>query len=477
MNCRFLYAFFLSTLSFSLFAQDLKLSFSEPFDANDLHSITCIPIENKFVHVQQERNSDKCALMFHVFNAQLKKETSFEINKPNFTLLSVKCFFEDIFVFASYNENKHTHLVYATLKLDSGLTSFKELFKEPHKTGYPTSFVFPEKSYNSELCILAELPFVQNKNEDVKLLTFNNQMKLTNVVYNKLEIAFEANRDNKLIVSPKGRYYLIKTHWDKGNNFTIYKLGKEIIQEVVIKLNRNKISALDYFFNAKNELVIAGFYTSQIRYNYEGYFLLRYDSDLNLVHKNQYYFSEEIVKTFKTTKEIKESGFGLDKFILTSFNLDQEGNHFLVAEHLGRKKIKELNNWHSMGMVVIKFNRNGNYVWACPIKRDQVHSSRNFIGSFVLNEFLDPFYFYNELSNLDMRKGIPPVYGINNYCGTHHITFDEFGLHTNKQLSISFPGKQKWAFNPNQLNPFSNDKSIFEITTELGDKSCLAIIN
>ena len=59
-------------------------------------------------------------------------------------------------------------------------------------------------------------------------------------------------------MSPKGEF-LIKTHWQKGNNFALYKLGQETIQDEVVKLNRNKISALDYFFNSKNELVIAGF--------------------------------------------------------------------------------------------------------------------------------------------------------------------------------------------------------------------------
>ena len=104
--------------------------------------------------------------------------------------------------------------------------------------------------------------------------------------------------------------------------------------------------------------------------------MIKYDHDLHLTHKNQYYFSEKIIKTFKSTKDIKESGFGLDKFKLTSFNLDQEGNHFLVAEHFGRKKIKDANNWYSMGMTIVKFNKNGNYVWGCPIKREQIYSSR-----------------------------------------------------------------------------------------------------
>ena len=477
MSYRFPFFFVLNILWVLAHPQELKLSFSDSFSSVGLESISCIPIEDQIVYVQQKSKDDLCALTVHVFNAQLKKKASFELNKPRYTFLSVKYYFDEIFVFASLNENNHTFLLYTKFDLQTGFSSFKEIYKEPQKAGYPTTFVFPENSYDSELSILAELPYVKNKNEDIKLLIFDNQMELTKEIYNKLEINFEPKRDNKLIVSPKGRVFLIKTHWQKGNNFALYKLGQEIIQEEVVKLNRNKISALDYFFNSKNELVIAGFFTSQIRYNYEGFFLLKYDQNLNMIHKNQNYFSEKIIKTFKSAKDIKESGFGLDKFRLTSFNLDQEGNHYLVAEHLGKKKKKDVSNWYSAGMTIVKFNKNGNYVWGCPIKREQINSSRSFIGSFTLNDFTEPYYFYNALSNLDLKKGLPPNYGTNNYCGTNHITFDEFGVYSTKELSISFPDAQKWAFNPNQLNPIKNQKSIFEITTEAGDKSCLAIIN
>ena len=62
-------------------------------------------------------------------------------------------------------------------------------------------------------------PFLdKNKNEDIKLLIFDHQMGLIKETYNKLEINFDPKRDNKLIVSPKGRVFLIKTHWQKGNN-------------------------------------------------------------------------------------------------------------------------------------------------------------------------------------------------------------------------------------------------------------------
>ncbi|GIR59781.1 MAG: hypothetical protein CM15mP65_23620 [Crocinitomicaceae bacterium] len=73
--------------------------------------------------------------------------------------------------------------------------------------------------------------------------------------------------------------------------------------------------------------------------------------------------------------------------------------------------MKDVNNWYSAGMTIVKFNKNGNYVWGCPIKREQINSSRSFLGSFTLNDFTEPYYFYNALSNLDLKKGIPPNYG------------------------------------------------------------------
>ena len=457
-------------------AQDIALSFSDMVSSKGLSPVNCVVSSDKYFYIQQREKSKKCDLTINIFNDKLKKEASFSLDNPKYEFISIKYFFDKVILFASYNEQMHTHLVYSILDDKLGFGPFNEIFKEPQKSGYPTSFIISDKTYEDQLHVIAELPYVSGKNEDIKLLIFDKNLKLAKEVYNKLEVKFETKRDNKLIISPNGKIFLIKTYWEKGNNFNIYSLGREVIKEEVIKLNRNKISALDYFFNAKNELVIAGFYSSQIRYNYEGYFLFKYDDDLTLVHKNQYHFNEKIIKTFKSAKEIKEKGFGLDKFLLTSFKMDAKGNHYLVAEHLGRKKVKEINNWHSMGMVIIKFNRNGNFVWGCPIEREQVHLKRIFIGGFALSNFQEPQYFYNELANLNLRKGIPVEYGVNNYCGTKHITFDEVGIPTTKDLTISFPGSDMLAFHPVEINSNTNTKTIFQVINESGEKSCLAVI-
>ena len=104
-------------------------------------------------------------------------------------------------------------------------------------------------------------------------------------------------------------------------------------------------------------MVLSGL-PSPVRYNYEGFFLLKYDSDLQLIHKNQYALSEKIIKSFKSSKEIKESGFGLDKFIITDFSLDESQNHYLLAEHIS--KVNSKKHIGFLKDLSVKFNKNGN---------------------------------------------------------------------------------------------------------------------
>ena len=66
-------------------------------------------------------------------------------------------------MFASYNEQMHTHLVYSILDEKLGFGPFNEIFKEPQKSGYPTSFIISDKTFEDQLHVLAELPFVSEK--------------------------------------------------------------------------------------------------------------------------------------------------------------------------------------------------------------------------------------------------------------------------------------------------------------------------
>ena len=94
-----------------------------------------------------------------------------------------------------------------------------------------------------------------------------------------------------------------------------------------------------------------------------------------------------------------------------------------------------------------------------------VRENLNFVGTFSLNNNPTNQYFFNELSNLKLKKGVPPEYGILNYTGTSNVTFSESGICQEKAMAINFPGKdsEKYAFIPKQLNPYNKILHFFLI--------------
>ena len=459
-------------------SQKLNLSFTQhvPF-SKDYKPLSCISYKSNNILFQKKINSKSCDLKVNIFDSHLDEVNHFNVLLKDENFIAIRHIFGEIYLFTSFNNSVETILKCRVLDINSNFLPPKNLFTEKNKSGHVSNYILVGKTFENKFHFLVELPFQNGKREDIRSITIDNKLNIVNEVYNKLDLLFASKRNNKVLLSNNGVVYLLKKFWKKGNHFYIYKLGQEIIAEVQIKLNNRKIAALDYFFNSADELVIAGFYSSHIRFNYEGFFLHRYDENLNLVHKNQYLLTENIVQAFKSSKEVKESGFGLDKFIIKDFSLDSTGNYYLLSENIAKTTIKEETYWVSSGFFVIKFNINGNFIWGSPVPLNQQHKELNFIGTFLVNSNHSKRYFYNDLQNLKLRKGVPADYGILNYCGTKHVEFTLTGFPQDNINFINFPGKdsEKYAFFPNQLNPSSNGPSYFAVLNEKSTNIMLAI--
>ena len=459
-------------------SQKLNLSFTQhvPF-SKDYKPLSCISYKSNNILFQKKINSKSCDLKVNIFDSHLDEVNHFNVLLKDENFIAIRHIFGEIYLFTSFNNSVETILKCRVLDITSNFLPPKNLFTEKNKSGHVSNYILVEKTFENKFHFLVELPFQNGKREDIRSITIDNKLNIVNEVYNKLDLLFASKRNNKVLLSNNGVVYLLKKFWKKGNHFYIYKLGQEIFSEVQIKLNNRKIAALDYFFNSADELVIAGFYSSHIRFNYEGFFLHRYDENLNLVHKNQYLLTENIVQAFKSSKEVKESGFGLDKFIIKDFSLDSTGNYYLLSENIAKTTIKEETYWVSSGFFVIKFNINGNFIWGSPVPLNQQHKELNFIGTFLVNSNHSKRYFYNDLQNLKLRKGVPADYGILNYCGTKHVEFTLTGFPQDNINFINFPGKdsEKYAFFPNQLNPSSNGPSYFAVLNEKSTNIMLAI--
>ena len=78
--------------------------------------------------------------------------------------------------------------------------------------------------------------------------------------------------------------------------------------------------------------------------------------------------------------------------------------------------------------------------WGCPVVLDQKNEYSNFLEVFSLNSNKKVQYFFNELNNLGLRKGVPAEFGENNFSGTKMLSFTSVGLAEENDLKINFPG-------------------------------------
>ncbi len=446
MYNRYIYIlFFVFYVNISL-SQALSIKFGEKITYNEGFSAIGFFEQNGENLLFQKKSNESCDFIIHVFNSYLKTESKREFSLENHNYIDIIDFLGQIVLFTTYTNNKHQELRAYLYDNSKGFQLTKVLHKESNKQGYKANYILANQIVNGELHVLVELPYQPSTKEEVKYLKFNNQLQLVEEYYNKLDLIGKQKKENDLLISNSGDVLLMKKYWDKVNNFYIYKLGESLIKEVELKLKSRNIAAIDYLFNQKNELVISGFFSSPLKYNFEGYFLQIFDNELNLVHKNQYFINQKIIHSFKSSKEIKEGNYGLNHFYITSFKQDTSGNHYLMAEHYGKMTIKDERHINRKGFICIKFNKNGNYVWGCPFKTNQLELKNRFGSTCCLNQTIEPILFYNVLENIGLRKGVPLEYGVNNFCGVNQISFSASGIPITKPLSIDFPDSNQGEF-------------------------------
>ena len=255
-------------------AQDLQLTFSDKvFTSLEYKPLSCISHGGSYLYFQKSKTSKFCDFKLNIFDEDLKSTNQFDVEFANENFLGVRLLFQKVMLFTSRRNGEFTFLVSRQLDLNNGFVSEKIIYQEENISGYPSNFIIADSVVKEQVVVLVELPYQPKKNEDIRLLKFDEAYNLEQKIYNKLEVPFETKRDNKILISPYGKVILMKTFWEKGNNFYIYVLGSEVLDEVEIKLTQRKLSSIDYFFNDKKELVVAGFFTSPVRYNFEGFFI------------------------------------------------------------------------------------------------------------------------------------------------------------------------------------------------------------
>ena len=343
---------------------------------------------------------------------------------------------------------------------ENGLISVPSvLTKYKNNGGYKTAFKVSVSSDHKKIVVLVEQPFQKDKKEKITLIVFDETLKLQKITTKTLDVMVKHKRKNFPIIANDGSVYVLKKFYNKKSQFYIYFFNNETKEQAKISLRNRDVISLMYTISDEGVLNVFGFFSSPLHANYEGVFSLRYNKSVHPEFRNEVFLTEKMVHSFKSKKEIKSKGYGLDNFHLKSIIVDSLNNTFLIAEHFKINNEKNITEHYRKGLIVVRFNKKGNFVWGEPLlleQHEKYEKKKNSWSSSI------PFIFNNKLNvihnsvNYKAKKN-DPVLG-NTIFNSHWASFDKNGMATkNIMTKINEFSGERMSLMPKLISQGENE--------------------
>ena len=407
-------------------------------------------IENQYILFLSDR--DKNEVIVHIYDSLLHHKSRSVLDLGGQLPLKITLINNVPVLFSKITNSKGEQELYSHNVSTNGLLSSTLLITKYKNYGSNVIKYKIAISENSKhIIVLVVHPFEKDKHEKITILTLGQDFNIKKKHEYTLDLISKHKSKNVTIVTNNGMFYLLKRYWDKGNKYYLgLQKGSDFL-ETELKLRNRKIADLRYAISPDDKLLLCGFFTSPIRFNFEGVFTFRFNNSINPEYRKESFFTENIISAFKHKKEIKDKGFGLDHFKAKNVLLDTLGCQYLIAEHHFIEKTKNGSVHNRKGVVIFKFTKSGNYIWGVPVITDQKEQNKisKWTSSvpFVINS---NFYFmYNNISNEKANK-IDHTYGPSTLHGTNIVKFDQkgevlnqpiFGMHEGSGVRLSFRPK------------------------------------
>jgi hypothetical protein len=167
---------------------------------------------------------------------------------------------------------------------------------------------------------------------------------------------------------------LIKRDRVKSQNayylFTFNSAG--ITDHSSIRLKVRDIADMEYTLDKEGSLYIAGCYTNALIHNFEGMYIGKFESSAKSTFLKEYGFNENVIDAFKSKKDIKDFGFGLDLFKVEKLvSINDQGLVLTLEHHSVLRDSKGGAEDLRTGLVVINFDKYGGFLFAAPYLTQQ----------------------------------------------------------------------------------------------------------
>jgi hypothetical protein len=180
----------------------------------------------------------------------------------------------------------------------------------------------------------------------------------------------------------------------------------------------------------QGNLLLAGLYSSPVLFNFEGLFIAKYQEKSTATFTKEYMLNANVVETFKSKKEIKDYGFGLDYFSGSSLVFIDDKNMMLMAEH--HSVIKDSKNDpedYRKGFVLFNLDVNGGFKFSTPVITEQTDSETMgyWSSNYLLNNKGRPVVYLNRIGN--GAKSAKSSEQINSGFPVESLMFDKSGAY------------------------------------------------
>ena len=392
-----------------------------------------------FLLLGDKKNTEN--INVYVYDSTLEKTNKSKLKLKNHHWIKAIYIYNKLVIFTSFtNPNNQEELFAHTISKEGELSSSIIIRQIQNHGGYKAKYKIRSCENKEKLIVFIEQPFYKEKKEKISILFLNDDLNIVKKLDKTLDVIDKNKKTNIPLINNDGYLYLLKRYWNKGNRYYLYIAYGSEFHETEIRLRNRNIADMKYIIDKSGNLILAGFFTSPIRFNFEGSFTFKFDKSTHYSYRNEFIFPENVISTFKSKKEIKSTGYGLDNFHTRKLIIDSIGNQYLIAEHHKFVNNKKDCNHVRKGIVAIKFTKDGKYIWSSPIITNQIEnkekSSWSSSMSYINNNRLNILYNSVSDDHHHNEKKTSSIYGENALYGANQITFTKSGLSKESPLSI-----------------------------------------
>jgi hypothetical protein len=308
--------------------------------------------------------------------------------------------------------------------------------------------IIEESNDKNGFIIAKHLKFTQLIEQEIDLLKLDNFGAITWRKTIKSPMALQNLRIEKIAFNQSGPIFLLCNYafdirtedlisdQQINNKYALwaYDHSESFLKEFELRLKSKWVNGIELTFNAKEDLLISGYFNETKNQAINGVFSLKINKELDLVKTSWYKFEPEIITLFEKNNDSKKPK-ELSDYYLRNVAMQADGSYYMIGEqfykYIERSYDPRTNvtttteHFNYNSIIVSYFDKMGVHQWTDRVPKFQSTTNDYRYSSFVtFNSSKGTFLLFNDT---EKNEGV----ALDNYDGYA-------SMFNNRKFVISF---------------------------------------